>query len=132
MWKEKEATAALQAVIQRQGLETQRICVAFGSDRGRYTSGSHGVVDVRHPAARTLEEPGSGNVYQNQQRSRGSSLKGTGIECDGERNTTRTTMWYVRMVELVVCFEVGRREGADVYTKGGERRVRGRERYYEG
>ena len=61
VWTEKQATAALRAVMDtRSG--SPRICVAFGSDRGRYTPGSHGVVDVRHPTARTLEEPGSGNV----------------------------------------------------------------------
>ena len=88
----KEATAALRAVIERQGLDPREYalhsgriggatrlaamglstydilrqgrwksqavgmyirtnreaeaCVAFGSDRGRYTSGSHGIVDV--------------------------------------------------------------------------------------
>ena len=64
MWKEKEATAALRAVIERQGLDPREY--ALHSDRigGARRLAAMGLsIDVRHPAARTLEEPGSGNVY---------------------------------------------------------------------
>ena len=63
-----------------------RICVAFGSDT-RLAAMGLSTYDIQRQGRWKSQA-----VEMYIRRSRGSSLQGTGIECDGERNTTRTTM----------------------------------------
>ena len=92
MWKEKEAMAALRAVIERQGLDPREYALHSGRIGGATRLAAMGLSTYDIQRQGRWKSQAVGMYIRTNREAEARVFKGTGMECDGERNTTRTTM----------------------------------------